>query len=334
MTLLFELITWIIRQSAQVTIVLLLGAAIVVFALPYTLPLDNTVMQHPSEFADANGAFVRVSGEGLYYTHTPGSGEVVLLLHGFGGSTVTWIDTAPALAAAGYDVYAVDMLGFGLSDKGWQHDYSHPAQAARVIGLMDALGIDRAVIIGHSMGGNVAAHLALSYPERVSALVLVSAAIVDNSAAAHGGSFLPVPPGLLKLPFVRQWGQVLSREFIAPMFDDLLASAATDDSVIRPEIVEGYRRALRTPEWDLGLMGMTRDGDRNALPALLDTLDLPVLLLWGAADTWVPASNSVRLEALIPGAQRVEFAGVGHLPMHEAPDLFNAALLEFLAARP
>jgi pimeloyl-ACP methyl ester carboxylesterase len=334
MTLLFELLLWVLRQSAQVIVVLLLGIAIAVFALPYTLPRGDSDTLHPSEFADANGAFVRVSGESLYYTHTPGSGEAVVLLHGFGGSTTTWIDTAPALAAAGYDVYAVDLLGFGLSEKGWQHDYSHPAQAARVIAVMDALGIDRAVIVGHSMGGNVAAHLALSYPERVTALVLVSAAIVDSNNSGSGGSFSPVPAELLELPFVRRWGQVLSREVIAPMFDDLLASAAADDSMIRPEIVEGYRRALHTPEWELGLMGITRDGDQNALPAPLETLDLPVLLLWGAADTWVPAANGVRLEASIPGARRVEFTGVGHLPMHEVPERFNAALLDFLAARP
>lgn len=300
-------------------------AAVGLTALPYGLPLGGPAMVHPSHLADANGAFVQVEGESLYYTHVPGPGEAVVLIHGFGGSTVTWEETGRALAAAGYDVYAVDLLGFGLSQKGWRHDLSHPAQARRVLGLMDALGIERAVIVGHSMGGNVAAHVALSAPERVSGLVLVSAAILGSSNGMQ-----PVPPGLLSLPVVQRWAQIGLRALVVPMFDGLLFDAAALDVTIPPETVEGYRRALQTPEWDLGLLALTRDADRNGLPAPLSTLRVPTLILWGAEDRWVAPDNGVQLEALIAGAQRIEFAGVGHLPMHEVPEAFNTALLAFL----
>lgn len=294
-------------------------------ALPYGLPLDGPPAAHPSRLADANGAFVRVAGESLYYTHVSGPGEAVVLIHGFGGSTVTWEGVAPVLAEAGYDVYAVDLLGFGLSEKGWAYDASHPAQARRVLGLMDALGIDRAVIVGHSMGGNVAAHIALSAPERVSGLVLVSAAILGESNGMQ-----IVPPALLELPPVRRWAQVALRALVVPMFDGLLFDAAALDVRIPAETVDGYRRALRTPEWDLGLLALTRDADRNGLPGPLSAIRAPTLIVWGAEDSWVAPQDGVYLEAQIPGAQRVEFAGVGHLPMHEVPQEFNAALLGFL----
>ncbi len=306
------------------SLVILLGFVL----LPYVLPLGGPDTVPPLELADPDGAFVAIAGEHLYYTHVPGEAPPVILLHGFGGSTVSWRDSVPVLVQAGYAVYAVDLLGFGLSEKGWEHDYSHPAQAARVIGFMDALGIDRAVIVGHSMGGSVAAHLALRHPQRVDRLVLVSAPIVSDGETS---SMLPVPAALLDLPLVRQWGRLLIRGLVVPEFDSLLFDAAYRDGMIDASLVEGYRRVLQTPEWDLGLLGIMRDARTSALGDAVRALEMPVLLLWGTEDTWVPPEAGARLEALLPHAERVEFAGVGHLPMHEVPDQFNLALLEFLA---
>lgn len=297
--------------------------------LPFMLPVGGPEAVHPSALADPNGVFVQIAGESLYYTHNPGDGDAVVLLHGFGGSTVTWTDTAQTLAAVGFDVYAVDLLGFGLSEKGWRHDYSHAAQAERVIRVMDALGIERASIVGHSMGGNVAAHLALRHRERVDKLVLVSAAILSGDEGA-GGPLGVLPAEALEVPFVRRWAQVALRRLVTPMFDQLLFGAVYQDGTINAALVDGYRRALMTPEWDLALLGMTRDARDNDVSASISDLDVATLLMWGAEDTWVPAQDAETLNALIPGAQRVEFDAVGHLPMHETPPEFNTSLLAFL----
>lgn len=304
-------------------------AALGLIVLPYVLPLGGPEVVHPSALADPNGAFVHVAGESLYYTHDPGDGDVVVLIHGFGGSTVTWMNTAPALAAAGYDVYAIDLLGFGLSEKGWHHDYSHAAQAERVIAVMDALGIERASIVGHSMGGNVAAHLALRYPERVGKLVLVSAAILSSDEDSSN-PFGALPTGALDIPFVRRWAQLALRRLLAPTADDLLFDAAYQDGTISAALIDGYSRALLTPDWELALLAMTRDARDNDVSASLGELDTQTLLLWGKEDTWVPHQDAATLQALFPGAQRIEFDAVGHLPMHEAPREFNAAVLAFL----
>jgi pimeloyl-ACP methyl ester carboxylesterase len=88
----------------------------------------------------------------------------VILLHGFGGSTFSWRLTLPALADAGYSAVALDLRGFGLSDKDGGADHGHAAQARYVAALMDELAIQDAVVVGHSMGGNVAAHLAVHAP--------------------------------------------------------------------------------------------------------------------------------------------------------------------------
>jgi len=180
-------------------------------------------------------------------------------------------------------------------------------------------------VVGHSMGGSVAAHLALSAPDRISRLVLVDAAILNADSGPYS-----VPAFALEVPVVRRWAQFGLRRGIDSLFGDLLFDAAHQDDAITPALEEGYRRALHTPGWDTGLLGILRDARDNNLPAPVSDIQVPTLILWGAEDTWVAPEDGARLENLIDGAQRVVFSGVGHLPMHEAPEDFNAALLDFL----
>ncbi len=309
-----------------------LGFCFVTLAgLPYFLPLGGPETVNPAALVDTNGTFVEIGDETLYYTHAAGAGETVVLLHGFGGSTVTWIDTLPALADAGFDVYALDLAGFGLSEKGWDYDYGHAAQAGRVIGFIDAMGIERASIVGHSMGGNVAAHLALGYPQRVDRLVLVAGAVViEGEQSSH--EFSPVLASLLDLSFVRRWGQILMRHFLASEFDSLLVDAFNSEDIMALENESGYQRVLNTPDWDLGLMGILRDSRRQGLSAPVSAIQAPTLLIWGTEDAWVSPSTADRLERLIPNVDRVDLDGVGHLPMHETPAEFNKALIAFLSS--
>ncbi len=299
-------------------------AALVV--LPFALPLGGPETLDPAALADDNGLFVTVEGETLYAVHAAADGPAIVLVHGFGGSTVTWTETLPVLAAAGYDAYAIDLRGFGLSDKGFNADYHPPAQARRVLAWMDAAGLERAALVGHSMGGNVAAYAALAAPERVSALVLVDAAILSQERAwGLPGTLID---GLLDAPFLRRWAQIALRRAAPDLFADLLRDATYNDAVLTPDLISSYERALRTPEWELALLGMLRDADGDTAP--VGQLRIPTLILWGVEDRWVLPSEGVRLETLIPGAERVEIAGAGHLPMHEAPEAFQAALLGFL----
>jgi pimeloyl-ACP methyl ester carboxylesterase len=299
----------------------LLLLIIVITGLPFILPLDGPKIISPAALADPNGNFIDIEGDNLYYVHAAGDGDTVILLHGFGGSTVSWVETIPALADAGYDVYAVDQLGFGLSDKGGDGDYSPSAQVDRVIQFMDALHIEQAVVVGHSTGGAVAARIALSHPDRVTKLVLVDAAILTENR-------LSVPDVLLKLPFVRRWAQIGLRRVLVPMTGDMLRDAVYDDTIITPELEAAYKRLFQTPGWDVGLLAIVRDQVPNRLP--LDTIQAPTLILWGKEDTWISPDDAARLEELIPDAQRMMFDKVGHLPMHEVPETFNEALITFL----
>jgi len=304
-------------------ILLALGALVL---LPFALPLGGPETLDPAALADDNGLFLTIEGEVLYAVHAAADGPTIVLVHGFGGSTVTWRETVPALAAAGYDAYALDLRGFGLSEKGISADYHPAAQARRILAWMDAAGLEQAALVGHSMGGSVVAYAALAAPERVSALVLVDAALSSQAQAWRVPD--PLIDGLLDASFLRRWTQIALRRTVPDQFADLLRDATFKDEVLTPDLIAGYERALRTPEWDLALFGVLRDQDRGAPP--VSQLQTPTLIIWGAEDRWAPPSEGARLEQLIPRAERVELAGAGHLPMHEAPEAFQVALLDFL----
>lgn len=289
------------------------------FVLPFILGLGGPEVLDTVKLADPNGAFITINGEKLYYVHTAGEGDTVLLIHGFGESTVTWRDTH----LPGYDVYALDMVGFGLSQKGLDADMSHPAQAARIAAFMEQQGIPKAHVVAHAMGANVALHLAFLYPERVESLVLVDATLQTESTAA-------LPSLILDVPSFQRWARVLIRWILPATTETQLISAAEKDEVISETLVQAYDRTLHTADWDLSLLAMLRDSSKNTLPADFNTLKIPVLILWGSEDGWISPETGKQMAQDIPNARYHEFEGIGHLPMHEVPDEFNAALMDFL----
>lgn len=312
-----------LQQAALIIGSLLAFLSFALFILPYLLPLSGEIIP-PQNLADPNGLFIDLDGEELYYLSAGerNAGEAVLLLHGFGGSSVDWRETLNSLSAAGYQAYAVDLLGLGLSEKSLDHDLSHPAQAARLFAFLDAHQITAAHIVGHDMGGNIALHMAQSQPERVQSLVLVAPALQYSATAS-------LPTKLLELGFIQRWGRVLIRWILPASSEINLYSAANLDEAITPQLIADYGRAYQTPNWDLAIMALARDVNHNALPAPLETLSTPVLLIWGAADRWIAPAEGEKLAEQIPNARLILLEEVGHLPMHESPQAFNAALLDF-----
>jgi pimeloyl-ACP methyl ester carboxylesterase len=292
---------------------------------PYLLPMAAGT--DSAALADPDGAFVDVAGVRTYYVAIgPEDGLPVLLLHGMGGSTFSWRENLPALAEAGYRAIAFDRPGFGLTDKPLNFDYSHAHQADFTIAFMDALGIDRAALVGHSAGGSVIAHTAARHPERVSAVVYV-----DGAVGGAGG-----PPqwigGIVAFPPLTRWVQVLAPALITPeRFNGLLASAYGPGFTVTPEVTAGYARVLQTRDWPNGFVGLVRDTGGNLLPqAAVAAITAQTLIQWGALDTWIPLAQGEALRDLLPDATWRTYPDAGHLPMEEAPEAFNRDLIAFL----
>src|SRR3712207_2290613 len=156
------------------------------------------------------GEFVDLDGARLYYyaAGTRGAGEPVVLIHGFPTSGHLWTEVVP-LVPAGHRVVVVDLLGYGRSDPPGAGRVGLHAHADRTIQLFDALGIRRACVVGHDVGGGVAQSMAVRYPERVSRLCLIDSVAFDGWPGREvrlARSVLPVarhlPPGWL-IPMLR-----------------------------------------------------------------------------------------------------------------------------------
>lgn len=282
----------------------------------------------PADFADPDGIFMEIDGLQTYvWARGPEDGEPVLLMHGFGGSTYNFRYTIDVLADAGYRAIAFDRPPFGLTEKPADYDYSHAAQADFVAALMDELGIERASFVGHSMGGNVLAHFALTYPERVTKLVIVAGAILTGGAEG-------IPAELLESPLVAGLVRGAIRSFITPEgLIDSLESAYADTGLLTDEARERLTAPLLLEGWEDGLAGLVIDSAGNKLePESLVQINAPTLLIWGELDALVPLADGEQLVDLIPGATLITYPNIGHMPMEEIPDAFNQDLLEFLAA--
>jgi pimeloyl-ACP methyl ester carboxylesterase len=297
----------------------------IIFVLPYLLPLNGPATVDTTTLIDPNGAFVQAGDTRMYYQKA-GTGDVpIVLVHGFGASSFSWRENLDPIAEAGFTVYAPDLRGFGLSDKGWDKSMSQDAQADRLKAFLDAQGIDRAVLAGNSMGGGIVTNFALRYPDRVRGLVLVDPAI-------YGGMNSGVASALIGLPGVQRWGQHLVRFILAN--DDrnasTIKSAWFDGSQVTPEVLSGYRRALQTPDWDISLLALVRDGMSNDLGPRLKDLTAPTLIVWGERDTWISPENAPKLKQDIAGSQLAIIEDAGHVPHEEKPEEFNGLVIDFV----
>ncbi|MGD0765442.1 MAG: alpha/beta hydrolase [Dehalococcoidia bacterium] len=264
------------------------------------------------------GRLINVNGVELHYT-AMGQGPTILLIHGLNGSTFSFRHLAPLLAD-GYRVLALDLMGFGYSERPPHAEYSLVAQAHLVNGFLDALGIEKAVVLGHSLGGAVAMHLAVMFPERVGRLILVDSASDSETRRGLRSARLARPLLPVVAPFTIQ----------NPRFRRMsLRSGVYDPALITPEVMEGYMTPTRIRGHlrSLGNLMVDRRRDPALDPAAITQ---PTLIIWGAADRWLPAKHGERLQALIPGSRLVTIEKAGHLVLEEQSEESARVIRDFL----
>lgn len=266
--------------------------------------------------------FTTLEGQRVRYLRT-GRGPAVVLLHGFASSLYTWKDVIPALAPS-HEVVALDFPGFGWSDQ--PADLSFDLYPRVTSGLLDELRLDRASVVGNSMGAAVGAILAASDPARVHKLVLIDAAGFNLRASDRPVmvrlSAHPLAEGLLaRLPIRR----LLVTQGLRQVFHD--------DTRITDECVNEYLAAASRPGTlaSIRSLGASQRLDPQSFEDALRRIVAPTLVVWGEEDTWIPPAHADRFVAAIPGARKVMLPGVGHIPQEEEPDAVNRLLQEFLA---
>jgi pimeloyl-ACP methyl ester carboxylesterase len=308
-----------LRRVGLVVVILL-----VIFSVtPFLLPVSQGTID-PRTLASADGSFIDVNGVTLYVEQSgPADGEPVMLLHGLFGSTYTWRNQVPALTATGYRVIAYDRPPFGLSDKSPTLDYSPASQADQLAALLDQLGVDQALFVGHSAGGAFLVRFAVRHPDRVERMVLAAGAL-EAGPPPGLGTFIGLPP-------VMRWGEVLIPAiFTRDRLASTIAGFYADPTIMTPEAAAGYYRPFDVGNFGAGFMAVTRDSTPQVTDDDLRGFAMPVLLLWGELDRVVPLTQTDRLQALLPDSSLEVIPGAGHQPMEETPNAFNQALLDWL----
>lgn len=253
-----------------------------------------------------------------------GEGPPLLLLHGLGSSIYSWSDVLEGFARR-HDVVALDLPGFGLSDQPPDLTFSLLPRAA--LGVMDALGLERASLIGNSLGGAVAAILAAQHSERVEKLVLIDSAGFNLARDKRPGVLRlvsAVPGPLLERLPVRR---ALTRAALRQVF--------FDQSKVTEERVEEYLAPLLRPGTLRSLQSLltSREVEAAAFAALLYRISAPTLILWGKEDRWVRAADADRFGAAIAGSRTIILKRCGHIPQEERPGETLALVESFLASR-
>lgn len=250
-----------------------------------------------------------------------GAGPPVVLVHGIGDSTYSWRWTAEAMVAAGFRVVLIDQPGFGRSaipSPGWA--YTVENQAAAILKTIDVLGLERFDLVAHSLGGGEALYLAMTHPERIRRLAVISPVSQRT----------PCPFGRLTDLLI---GVVGVRRFTALA----LRSAYWRSDRVTDVQIDEYARLLDRPG-RLGsgvLGGVCRayfSKAFNQMAASYKSLRPRLLIIWGAQDTWHPVAFGERLQAHVAGSRLERIAQAGHNVHQEQADQVNRLLADFLSA--
>ena len=274
-------------------------------------------------FHSEHSCFIDVDGTRVHYQEAGDpKAPALLLIHGFASSTLVWSKVFLPLANSGYRVIAIDMLGYGYSAKPRNGEYTIAGQAKLLVRLLDRLRIPRAIFVGSSYGGAVAATCALDYPERVEKLVLIGT--VNNN---------------------RPLEFKLMRVFGSPVFGDIFSPLLIGSRrLLRQRMKRVYDRhawvlderrvdarhlPLRAAGTHRAIIRTVRGWDAERISRDAHLITQPTLLLWGENDLEIPLADGERLHEGIKGSRFIVFLNCGHLPHEEYPEAFTNVVIDF-----
>jgi pimeloyl-ACP methyl ester carboxylesterase len=253
-----------------------------------------------------------------------GEGPPLLLIHGLGGRWQNWLENIPRLAQH-RRVVAIDLPGFGRSQMPTQ-PISIAGYASALDRVCDLLELDAAVVVGNSLGGLVATELALRFPDRTSALVLVAAAcLAPAELSLHGAQLALSASRWITASLPNGTTSVLRRRRARHL---AFASILRHPTRIATDTLYELAGGLRPPGTFQALSALSM----HDITGELREIAVPSLVIHGREDMLIPHSEAEQLAGLLAGAELVSFEDTGHMPMVERPVPFNEAVLRFVGA--
>ena len=253
-----------------------------------------------------------------------GGHRPIVFIHGLSGQWQNWLENIPRFAES-RRVLAMDLPGFGLSEEPAEK-ISIELYGRVVAELCERLDLAPAVVVGNSMGGFVAAELAITHPEVVERLMLLSSAGVSQMDVAKQPVLAAGKvAGLLATSNVAQMRMTARRPKLRHW---IMSLVCRHPSRIKPDLMfEGLMKGANKPGFEAALRACLEYDFRERLP----DIGCPTMVVWGEKDMIIPVRDADKFISLIDGAQKVIFEDTGHVPMLERPRSFNDCLEEFLS---
>ena len=308
--------------------------------LVFTVAANLRETKTRQEAAPSTGQFVQAGDVELFIQELgPVDGQAILFIHGTAAWSELWRETMTPLAEAGYRCIAIDIPPFGYSERPSTPSYGNADQARRIVALMDALGIEHAILLGHSFGGGATMETALTIPGRIDALILADVGGLNLNLQSTPTSQNPsLIERFLSTPFLRN--PVLATTATNPLFTRTLLSAMVLDPadvtekeigiLQSPLVLDGATNTLG--DWLKSVLGR-QEVSLTSVPANYQKLTMPALIIWGDSDTVIPLKEGEYLQSILPDAKLVTMQGVNHIPHLEDHKQFIEIVLEFLSSR-
>ncbi len=260
----------------------------------------------------------------VHYDEKGTGNQHILLLHGYRSHTFTWRHLVEPLAEQGYHVWSLDLIGYGFSDKPDHVPYTPDFFIEQIVAFMQAHDIQVAHLVGNSLGGGLALHLALNHPEAVSSLTLINP--------------LGYPLEMPVFIAIARYFEYIWVPFLGPtQVREGLKNAIYKCERISEEQVQAYCLPYRLPGGITSSLITLRQFDNQWLCDMIDrypTLRQPILLIWGMQDNILPIDHYHQFTQQLPKAGKELITNCGHLPQEEEPEQVLTALSSFLASIP
>ena len=269
---------------------------------------------------------IQIKNQTIFYA-VRGEGEPLLLIHGFGAGSWVWEKQIEILSRK-YRVYALDLIGHGFSDRP-RMGYTPETYIHFLSDFMDGLGIERAILVGNSMGGGIAWAVAALFPERVEKLILIDCVPPDVLNQVKNESFrtLAAIKSIPLLPYLVMAMAIRNRYLIK----EILLECVADAKRITPEVLNRQYQLIRTKGTIWALYSTLKNAKKaSEMKDLLARIHQPTLLIWGERDLIFPLTVGESLHRVIEGSKFQIIQRTGHIPMWETPDEVNRIILDFL----
>ncbi len=283
------------------------------------IPVENLKLLYAnpaSQFLPLMGMNVHYRDEGNTQDSIP-----IVLIHGTSSSLLTWDSVVDNLKDK-HRIIRMDLPAFGLTGPNPNKDYSFDYYTRFIDSFLVKLSIKKCIVIGNSLGGGIAWHYALAYPQKVAKLVLVDASGFSSLTKSKGAIGFKIA----QTPFLNQIVKFVTPRFLVRKS---LEDVYVDDARISDSLVDIYFKMTLREGNRAALIDRMRAGFQNE-SAKIAGIKTPTLIIWGEGDQLIPVAHAYQFQKAIPNSQLSIFKSVGHVPMEESPKQFTTVLNQYL----